>query len=259
MKYNKLILTENPCYKSGKTITARGIVVHSTGANNPNLKRYVGPDDGILGQNQYDNHWNRTNKRKCVHAFIGYDKNKIIRCYQTLPWDYRSWGCGGGLYGSYNDSYIQFEICEDDLSNQLYFSNAFEMAVDLCAYLCRQFDISTNKIVSHKEANILGYASNHKDPEHWMRNFGWTMNFFRQNVSQRLEQLNSDSSSRVLIVTYSGADGLNIRSVPRIGDNIVRVVFQGEELKVVSKRGRWFKLDDGNYVTAISRYVSLNP
>lgn len=45
MNLRKLILTNNACYKAGKTIKPKGIMVHSTGANNPNLKRYVGPDD----------------------------------------------------------------------------------------------------------------------------------------------------------------------------------------------------------------------
>ena len=59
MNLHKLILTNNACYKAGRTITPKGIMVHSTGANNPNLKRYVGPDDGLLGKNQYNNHWNQ--------------------------------------------------------------------------------------------------------------------------------------------------------------------------------------------------------
>ena len=257
MQYSTLFLTENRCYKSGRTITARGVVVHSTGANNPNLKRYVGPDDGVLGENRYDNHWNRSNIGKCVHAFIGYDKNNVVRCYQTLPWDCRPWGCGGGSKGSYNNSHIQFEICEDDMGNQSYFEEAFGMAVDLCAYLCRQYDIPVDNIVSHKEAGRLGYASNHGDPEHWMSNHGWTMNVFRQNVSQKMGETDGGSSHRVLVVTYSGSDGLNIRSAPRQGDNIVRVVFEGDELTVIEKIGRWFKLEDGNYVTASSRYVSF--
>ena len=53
MNLHKLILTNNACYKAGRTITPKGIMLHSTGANNPNLKRYVGPDDGLLGKNQY--------------------------------------------------------------------------------------------------------------------------------------------------------------------------------------------------------------
>jgi len=56
LNLRKLILTENACYKAGKKITPKGIMVHSTGANNPYLRRYVGPDDGLLGVNQYNNH-----------------------------------------------------------------------------------------------------------------------------------------------------------------------------------------------------------
>ena len=41
MNLNKLIFTENACYKAGQKIKVQGIMVHSTGANNPYLKRYV--------------------------------------------------------------------------------------------------------------------------------------------------------------------------------------------------------------------------
>ena len=37
------LLTENDCYKANRKITPAGIVVHSTGANNPYVKRYVQP------------------------------------------------------------------------------------------------------------------------------------------------------------------------------------------------------------------------
>ena len=74
MNLRKLILTENACYKAGRKITPKGIMVHSTGANNPYLRRYVGPDDGQLGVNEYNNHWNQDRpggRQVCVHAFIG--------------------------------------------------------------------------------------------------------------------------------------------------------------------------------------------
>ena len=103
-------------------MTPRGIVVHSTGANNPNLCRYIGPDDGIIGPNKYGNHWNQASSSKCVHAMIGKDKNGVTRCYQTLPWDYKPWGCGSGSKGSYNNSHIQIEMQEDDLTDTAYFA-----------------------------------------------------------------------------------------------------------------------------------------
>ena len=39
MNLRKLIFTNNSCYNAGRTITPKGIMVHSTGANNPWLKR----------------------------------------------------------------------------------------------------------------------------------------------------------------------------------------------------------------------------
>ncbi|ARP41383.1 hypothetical protein GTHT12_03458 [Geobacillus thermodenitrificans] len=36
MNLKKLYLTKNECYKAGRKITPKGIMVHSTGANNSN-------------------------------------------------------------------------------------------------------------------------------------------------------------------------------------------------------------------------------
>ena len=74
MNLHKLLLTKNACYQAGKTIVPKGIMVHSTGANNPNLCRYVNPNDGLLGENRYGNHWNQEKpggSYVCCHAFIG--------------------------------------------------------------------------------------------------------------------------------------------------------------------------------------------
>ena len=38
MNLRKLIFTNNACYKAGRKIKPKGIMVHSTGANNPNLR-----------------------------------------------------------------------------------------------------------------------------------------------------------------------------------------------------------------------------
>ena len=138
MNLHKLILTNNACYKAGKTITPKGIMVHSTGANNPNLKRYVGPDDGLLGKNQYNNHWNQDTpdgRQVCVHGFIGKLADGSIATYQTLPWNYRGWHAGG----SANDTHIGFEICEDGLTDASYFSAVYKEAVELCVHLCKQY------------------------------------------------------------------------------------------------------------------------
>lgn len=187
MEITHYYLTENRCYKAGKRMVPKGIVVHSTGANNPNLCRYIGPDDGVIGPNQYGNHWNQASSSKCVHAMIGKDKNGAVRCYQTLPWDYKPWGCGSGSKGSYNNSHIQFEMQEDDLTDAAYFAQVYDMAVGLCAYLCKEYGIHPGEIVSHREAHDAGYASNHGDPHAWLNRHGKDMDTFRADVAKKLE------------------------------------------------------------------------
>lgn len=187
MKLHKLILTNNECYKVGSTITPKGIMVHSTGANNPNLRRYVGPDDGLLGVNFSSNHWNTARpggQQVCVHAFIGKLKDGSIATYQTLPWNMRGWHAGG----SANNTHIGFEICEDGLSDPAYFSAVYKEAVELCVYLCKQYGLMEKNIVCHSEGYKQGIASNHGDVMHWFPKHGKSMDAFRADVKVGLSK-----------------------------------------------------------------------
>lgn len=184
MNLNKLIFTENACYKAGRKIKVKGIMVHSTGANNPYLKRYVGPDDGKLGKNQYNNHWNQPMDRAvCVHGFIGKLQNGSIATYQTLPWDHRGWHAGGAA----NNTHTSFEICEDGLNDRSYFEKVYKEAIELCAYLCKLYrlnPLADGVIIGHYEGHQRGIASNHGDPRHWFSKFGKSMDTFRQDVQK---------------------------------------------------------------------------
>lgn len=183
--------TKNDCYKKAQKMTPKGIVVHSTGANNPNLKRYVDAPAEV-GVNQYGNHWNNPasvmGRAVCVHSFIGYALNKEVKVANILPYDFCCWGVGSGSKGSYNynPAYIQFEMCEDDCKNKEYFEAVYNVAVEYSVYLCKMFNIPVDNIVSHKEAHALGYGSNHGDPDNWWGNFGRTMNDFRAAVKAGL-------------------------------------------------------------------------
>ncbi len=172
----------------------KGIMVHSTGANNPYLRRYVGPDDGRLGENRYDNHWNQPRpdgRQVCVHAFIGKLADGSIATYQTLPWNYVGWHSGSGFLGKVknanNTGYIGFEICEDGLDDGEYFAAVYKEAVELCVYLCREFGLSAYDIIDHSEGHELGIASNHADVGHWFRLHGKSMDSFRADVLDALE------------------------------------------------------------------------
>lgn len=188
MNLHKLFLTENACYKAGKKITVKGVMLHSTGVNNPWLKRYVGPDDGKLGKNQYNNHWNTYHpggREVCVHAFIGKLAAGTVATYQTLPWDRRGWHAGG----SANNTHIGFEICEDGLSDAVYFGKVYREAVELTAMLCAEYGLdpmADGVVICHSEGYKRGIASNHADVMHWFTKHGKSMDTFRADVKALL-------------------------------------------------------------------------
>jgi hypothetical protein len=184
MNLHKLILTNNDCFKAGQVIKPEGIMVHSSGANNPKLSRYVGPDDGLLGKNRYTNHWNTPrpgNRKVCVHAFIGKLADGTIATYQTLPWNMRGWHAGKA-----NDTHIGFEICEDGLSDPAYFLSVYKEAVELCVYLCKLHGLTERDILCHSEGYKRGIATNHADVMHWFPRHGKSMDTFRADVKARL-------------------------------------------------------------------------
>lgn len=203
MNLQKCFLTNNRCYKAGKVITPKGIMVHSTGANNPYLKRYVQPDDGKLGKNVYNNSWNTDDVSVCVHAFIGKLADGTIATYQTLPWNHRGWHGGG----SSNDTHIGFEICEDGLTDANYFKKVYAEAVELCVYLCKMFNLTEKDIICHSEGYKKGIASNHADVMHWFPKHGKSMDTFRADVKAKLNTTTAKKTLyRVQVGAFSNKD-----------------------------------------------------
>lgn len=189
MNLKTLYLTKNECYISGAKHIPKGIMVHSTGANNASLKRYVGPDDGLLGENANGNHWNTARPdgiQICPHAFIGKLADGNIATYQTLPWDFVGWHSGTGTLGysknANNTGYIGFEICEDALTDAVYFEAVYLEAIELCAYLCKTYKIDSSNVICHSEGYAKGIASNHADVMHWFPKHGKSMDSFRRDV-----------------------------------------------------------------------------
>ena len=183
--------TNNDCYKAARPIVGpKGIVVHSTAAPNPWLKRYVDCPEQC-GVNKAGNHWNRSSKEMgrsvCAHAFIGYDKDKRIRVAQILPYEYQNWLTGG----SANKTHIGFEICEpEDLGDKAYFAEMWNVVVDYCAYLCKRFNLDPlgeNVIIDHATAHKLGWGNNHGDVAHWWPKYhGVYLDDLRMAVAQRM-------------------------------------------------------------------------
>lgn len=242
MNITQYYQTKNRCYIAGRTIKPSGIVVHSTGANNAYIKRYVGPNDGILGENKYGNHWNSASANKCMHAFIGKVADGSVAIYQTLPWNYRSWGVGAGKKGSYNDSHIQFEICEDGLNNAAYYNEAFTAAKELCAYLCQLYGISTDNIVGHYEAYQAGYGSNHGDPKPWQKNFGDSMDQFRADVAAMIGTVTPEKAEQKPMQYIVSGTRLAMREGAGTSHDVLLRLDTGTEVTGTPVNAEWVKI-----------------
>ena len=214
MKYNEnnkplqCMMTNSTCYKGTKTMQVKGILWHSTGANNPNLKRYVQPSAcdpnynqlmQLLGKNTGGNDWNHTEHQAGLNCWVGKLADGSVTTIQTMPWNYRPWGCGSGKNGSCNNGWIQFEICEDALNDRDYFNKVYKEACEITAYLCKMFNIDPHgtvkygninvpTILCHQDSYQLGLGSNHGDVLHWFPKFGKTMNDVRNDVATLLNQ-----------------------------------------------------------------------
>ena len=185
MRLRHQLLTKNDCYKAGRTIQVKGVMVHSTGANNPKVCRYV-PGDAEMGLNTADNHWDRPDLTKCVHAFVGKFADGGVGTVQTLPWSHRGWHAGGAA----NNTHIGFEICEDGLENPVYFAQVYQEAAELTAMLCRQYGLdplADGVVICHQEGFRRGVASNHADVLHWFPKMGKPMDDFRAEVARLMK------------------------------------------------------------------------
>lgn len=177
------ILTKNPCYTCGRTITVKGLMLHSVGCPQPSAAVFV-------------KNWNRADySNACVHAFIDGNTGDV---HQTLPWNRRGWHCGAAA----NNTHIGVEMCEpacikytsganftcSDLTTaKAVAARTYNAAVELFAMLCKQYGFDPLKdgvILSHKEGCARGIASNHGDPEHLWNQLGtgYTMDGFRKAV-----------------------------------------------------------------------------
>ena len=230
MKYNVnnkplvCMQTQSTCYKGTKKMTVKGVLWHSTGANNPWLKRYVQPSDNasdkakwleLLGKNTYNNDWNHINRQAGMNCWIGKLADGTVTTVQTMPWDYRPWGCGSGLKGSCNNGWIQFEICEDNLTDKNYFNKVYNEACEITAYLCDMYNLDPHGyqtlngvkvpvILCHQDSYRLGLGGNHGDVYNWFKKHGKDMDDVRNDVAaimKRSGNINTIPESPSISVT----------------------------------------------------------
>lgn len=225
MELKECILTQNPCYKAGKKISVKGLMLHSVGCPQPNAETFV-------------RKWNNPeSSRACVHAFIDGNTGAV---YQTLPWDYKAWHCGGNA----NSTHIGVEMCEpaclkytggasftcsDMEAAMAVVKRTYEAAVELFAFLSQEYGLdplADGVIISHKEGHDRGLASGHGDPDHLWKGLQceYTMDIFRQAVAAAMENVEGipdvKKAEQEEIQKKESAENPSIATV-KMGDTVV--------------------------------------
>ena len=185
MNLKQNYLTQSGCYKAGKRITVKGLMIHSVGCPQPKADVFM-------------KNWNRADANACVHAIVEPDGD----VYQILPWNHRGWHCGGGA----NNTHIGVEMTEpatirytggskwtetgDGENTKNHVLATYKYAVELFAYLCSQYNLdplADGVVISHSEGCRRGIASNHGDVEHLWSKFGLSMEQFRKDIKAAME------------------------------------------------------------------------
>lgn len=185
--------TANGAYRAGRKIAPQGSVNHSVGCAQPSVDVFFNL------MNQSDCGWG-------VNALLGDFHKGDGRILVVLPMDARPWGCGSGSKGSWNNTKVQWEICEpaghtyaggtmiayDVAKNQAYFDRMWKMVVAWNVYMIEKFGYSIDGISDHSESYKAGYGSNHGDVMHWWPKHGKSMDALRAEVRAIIENKEDD-------------------------------------------------------------------
>ena len=231
--------TSNGAYQSGRKISPKGCVNHSVGCAQPSVDVFF-------------NLMNKSSAGWGVNAILGDFHKGDGRILVVLPLDARPWGCGSGKKGSWNNTKIQWEVCEpaghtyaggtmigyNVAKNKTFFDRMWKMLVSWNVYLVDKFGYSIEGISDHAESYRAGYGSNHSDMGQWLPKHGKSMSALRQEVKSIL----NGSSVLETMVKYKGMvaakNGLNCRTEPVSGDVIT--TYPNDTIVTITKeRNGW--------------------
>lgn len=279
-------MTKSPCYTAGRLIDVKGMYLHSIGCPCEKAQNII-------------NNENQPGAGAAVQAVVQPNGEiwQGLPMYPETKKAIRNWHCGSGSNGSGNNTHVGVEMTEpatikytggsswvevgDGSNTKAVVLANYKNAVAYFALRCKQFGLDPLKdgvIISHKEGHDRGYASNHGDPEHIWGKFGLTMNQFRRDVKTAMtggtisvtgqptvvetgsQKVNTLSGT--VTVSYTGSDGVNIRTTPSFGNNVAKTVKKGASYTVtgISADEKWYQIVDGGkkrYITAIPDYVSF--
>lgn len=188
--------TKNGAYTCGRTIKPEGDVNHSVGCAQP-------------AADVFFNLMNDSGAQWGVNYILGDFHKGEGRVLEVLKPTSRPWGCASGKNGSWNNSRVQWEVCEpaghtyaggtmvnyDASKNATYFNRMWKMLVAINVYVAVTYGFNPDKIADHAESYKAGYGSNHSDMGHWLPKHGKSMAALRAEVKEILNATSGSANS----------------------------------------------------------------
>ena len=216
-------IIQNPCYiwnkKNNISIKPTHIIIHSTAT------------PGVMAK-EWFNRWNKSSIMVAVHAFID-----DLEFWQLLPFNMWAWGVGGKANG-YS---LQIEMCEDKEHSEVYFRKVLSNTIKKVAQWCKEYNIPVDHVIGHYEARLLGIGSNHSDPRHWWSKFGYTMDMFRDDVKNAMDNPVVPAPDKPIDEKVC-SENLNVRYGPGTNFKILATMPQGTKVELYSVSGSWAKV-----------------
>ena len=160
--------------KGSEAMIPQGIVIHSSGFEQPYLWYFVQPSNSdpnkiqilnTLGINQKHTDYNHTYRIMNYHYWIGKDINDDIQVIRAFPDSFKI-----------ADNYIHICLLEDDLNNKDYVIQIIPALTQLCAQLCKKHNWDDKHILDHSE------VSSFPDANYWLSKYGYSSKDIRQIV-----------------------------------------------------------------------------
>lgn len=288
IRIEERIVKDNPCYKANRQITPKGGMLHSVGCPQPDPEVFVRNWSKSTAINCVHA---VVGFEKVVYQLLpwnwrgwhggGSSNNTLISIEMTEPATIKYVGGANWIETG------------DGSNTKRHVLATYANAVEFFAYICKMYGFNpedSNVLMSHHEGNLKGVASNHGDVEHLWKKFGLTMNQFRADVKKAMvgetqttvpivpvENKSDDTSGQAISplsgtvkIIYDGSksendhkinDGINLRKAPSILAEVDHVDFDYNNIIYnvvgISKDEKWYKLDNGLFITTIPAYVEF--
>jgi hypothetical protein len=232
----------------------KGMVVHDTA------------DNGATADNER-HYFNTTTRQASAHAVI--DWNKILCC---IPWTEEAWhACHTA-----NRKFIGIELCKPATHDPVKFKAVWDRAVWAYAFIflnvLKLKIVTKDNLMSHAEVTAKWHESDHQDPVSYFAEYGKTVNDFRAEVQDKINETVGGGSFS-LMDNYNlkpvakgmllGTTTLTCCSKPSNSAKTASVLRKGknEPIKIYAKTTNegldWYLVNSVNEQWVASKYVKL--